>query len=208
MKRSFIPFLALTTSLAIGSCSKEDTPPVITLNGSQQHTAYYGESFTDPGATATDAEDGDITSSITVSGNVGTAPNIYTLTYTCIDQDGNFADVQRVVHRPFKSTMLAGTYNVTETSPFGTVTYTGSVTADSVDFTHFVFGSFTAPDPIVVDASIINLDNIQMNIDATGGPIQQFDGEISDPGAITFTLSYLRPIGNTTTNCTATWVKQ
>lgn len=210
MKSSFIAISALSISLAFfaTSCHKENTPPEITLNGDQNYTSYYGESFSDPGATATDAEDGNITSKITVDGTVGTAPGIYTLIYTIMDQDGNFADVQRYVTVKYKSISLAGNYTVTETSPFGTDTYTGNVTADSVDLSHFVFGSFTAQNPIVVDASIINEDEIQMNIDAQGGPILQFQGNITDPGAITFTLSYLRPIGQTTTNCTATWVKQ
>lgn len=210
MKTRIIAASILSLSLAFfaSSCHKENTPPEIVLNGAQQYTSYYGETFADPGATATDAEEGDLSSKITVDGTVGTAPGIYTLTYTIIDEDGNFADVQRYVTVKYKSTRLAGTYSVTETSPFGTDTYTGTVTADSIDFSHFVFGSFSAQNPIVVDASIINQDEIQMNIDATGGPISQFQGNITDPGAITFTLSYLRPIGSTTTNCTATWVKQ
>jgi hypothetical protein len=208
MKKSFIALTSLACAAVIGftSCSKENTAPVITLNGAQNYTSYYGETFVDPGFTATDNEQGDITSSVSVSGSVGVAPGLYTLNYTVFDEQGEMADAQRVVSVKYKSTLLAGTYNVTETSPFGTVTYTGSVTADSTDFTHFVFGSLSAPDPIVVDASITDFDDISIISVVQGGPITQFDGEIS--GNVIFTLSYLRPIGNTTTNCTATWIKQ
>jgi hypothetical protein len=197
-----------TALLMITSCKKDNTPPVISLNGNANVTNYKGETFTDPGASANDGEDGDLTSKVEVDGTVGTEAGIYTLTYSVTDKEGNYASVQRFVTVQYKSTSLAGTYNVTEVSPFGTVTYTGSVTADSTDFTHFVFGSLSAPDPIVVDAKIINRDEIEMLSDVQGGPILQFQGNITQPSAITFNLSYLRPINSTTTNCTATWVKQ
>ena len=57
-----------------GTCPSDDTtPPVITLNGSSTIQLTVGDSWTDPGATATDETDGDITSSITVSGSVDTS---------------------------------------------------------------------------------------------------------------------------------------
>jgi hypothetical protein len=188
-------------------CKKENTPPAITLMGDSHITAYKGETYTDQGASATDNEDGDLTSKIQMDGTVGTAPGVYTLNYSVTDKEGNYASTQRIVTVMYKSTTLAGSYSVTETSPFGTVTYTGSVTADSVDLTHFVFGSLSAPDPIVIDAQIINRDEIGMITDVQGGPITQFQGNITEPTHITFTLSYLRPISTTTTNCTAVWVK-
>lgn len=208
MKTSLLMMSSIALFVLVTGCSKEDTPPVLSLIGDQNYSSYYGETFSDPGARATDNEDGDITGLITVAGTVGTAPNIYTLDYSVIDADGNYESIQRYVTVKYKSTSLAGTYNVTETSPFGTVTYAGSVTADSVDFSHFVFGSLSAPDPIVVDASITDRDDISIISVVQGGPITQFEGDITDPGNITFELSYLRPINSTTTNCTATWVKQ
>ena len=52
--------------------SNDTTPPVITLIGSANVSVTQGDNYTDEGATATDNEDGDLTSSITVSGNVDT----------------------------------------------------------------------------------------------------------------------------------------
>lgn len=193
----------------ISGCKKENTPPTIVLHGDAHMTSYKGDTFTDPGVTATDGEDGDLTSKVQVDGTVGTAPNIYTLTYSVTDKEGNYASVQRYVTVGYKSTSLAGTYNVTETSPYGTVNYTGSVTADSVDLSHFVFGSLSTSNPIVVDAKIVDRDQIDMITDVQGGPISQFTGNITEPSsAITFNFTYLRPIGSNITNCTATWVKQ
>lgn len=84
---------------ALGTCPVPDTvAPVITLNGDASMTVYQNSTFTDPGATAQDDEDGDLTSSITVSGNVDTsALGLYILTYSVEDAAGNVASVERNV---------------------------------------------------------------------------------------------------------------
>ena len=82
-----------------GTCPSDDTtPPVITLNGSSTIQLTAGDSWTDPGATATDDTDGDITSSITVSGTVDTSiTGTYTLIYNVADAASNTASVTRTV---------------------------------------------------------------------------------------------------------------
>jgi hypothetical protein len=77
--------------------------PVITLNGSAQVVVRQGQTFTDPGATASDPQDGDLTSAIEVDGTVNTqVVGTYTLTYSVTDTAGNEAQAQRsvVVQRP------------------------------------------------------------------------------------------------------------
>lgn len=70
----------------------DTTPPVITLNGSATIAIVEGSAFTDPGATATDDTDGDITGSIVVSGSVDTGtPGTYVLSYNVQDAAGNAA---------------------------------------------------------------------------------------------------------------------
>jgi hypothetical protein len=55
-------------------------------------TIEVGSTFTDPGATALDVGDGDLTSSIVVSGSVDTSTlGTYTLTYNVSDASGNAA---------------------------------------------------------------------------------------------------------------------
>ena len=57
-----------------------------------------GDTFTDPGATATDDTDGDLTDSITVSGTVDTsATGTYTLEYSVEDAAGNSSSTSRTV---------------------------------------------------------------------------------------------------------------
>ncbi|TBL79860.1 immunoglobulin-like domain-containing protein [Paenibacillus thalictri] len=65
------------------------TPPLITLNGSAMMQVEAGSSFTDPGATAADRVEGDITSRISVTGSV--YPNqlgTYNLEYRVSNQMG------------------------------------------------------------------------------------------------------------------------
>jgi len=76
----------------------DTTPPVITLKGDNPLYLNVGDEFVDPGATATDDVDGDLTEQIVVTGSVDTSkPGEYTLTYTVSDSAGNTASVTRTV---------------------------------------------------------------------------------------------------------------
>ena len=75
------------------------TAPTINLIGANPIVVQVYGVFTEPGATANDAEDGSLTSSIVISGSVNT--NIvgsYTLTYSVTDSDGNLVSVTRTVN--------------------------------------------------------------------------------------------------------------
>ena len=76
----------------------DSTPPVVTLVGDAALELTLGDTFTDPGATAADETDGDLTSAVVVTGSVDTATEgLYTLTYTATDAAGNVGSVSRVV---------------------------------------------------------------------------------------------------------------
>lgn len=63
-----------------------NTAPTITLTGGSTVTAASGSAWTDPGYSANDKEDGDLTSSVSVTGSVNTsAPGDYTVTYSVTD---------------------------------------------------------------------------------------------------------------------------
>ena len=101
MKKLIYLFLALiivACSDDSSSNANDTTPPVISLIGSANVTVYQEDNFIDEGATATDNVDGDLTSSITVSGNVDTTIiNDYILTYSVSDTSGNSASATRNV---------------------------------------------------------------------------------------------------------------
>jgi len=70
----------------------DTTPPVLTLKGSNPLQLEVGSVFVDPGATAVDVGDGDLTADITVSGAVyANQVGTYTLTYRVQDRSGNQA---------------------------------------------------------------------------------------------------------------------
>jgi hypothetical protein len=78
----------------------EDMPPVITLVGNAAVTLTVGDAYNEQGATATDAEDGDISANIVVGGDVvnTAAAGTYTVTYNVMDSFGNAApEVTRTV---------------------------------------------------------------------------------------------------------------
>ena len=74
------------------------TAPVITLSGDAEMELDNGAVYEEPGFSATDDCDGDVTGLVTVEGTVDSGtPGVYVLTYTVTDAGGNTATVQRSV---------------------------------------------------------------------------------------------------------------
>lgn len=69
---------------------QENQAPIITLNGDATITLAFGDTFTDPGATAHDPEDGDISNNIQVGGDTvdTSTPGTYIITYDVQDSQG------------------------------------------------------------------------------------------------------------------------
>ncbi len=85
----------------------DTTPPVLTLNGTNPINLETGEGFVDPGATAQDSVDGEV--SVNVSGAVDTSvAGDYVLVYTATDKQGNTSRVERTVHVKKKSSAESG----------------------------------------------------------------------------------------------------
>lgn len=114
LSKTRVPAFVAVISLTLGACgsdSPEPTPPnpvvptpdttipVISLNGDANLSVEAGTTFTDPGATANDNIDGDISTGITSSGNVDTSViGDYTITYNVSDSSSNDAvEVSRTV---------------------------------------------------------------------------------------------------------------
>jgi Tol biopolymer transport system component/pimeloyl-ACP methyl ester carboxylesterase len=79
----------VTVNPLFDSGTPSNQRPVVTLLGNSSMSLTLGSVFMDPGATASDAEDGDLTREIYVSGVVDTAVlGTTTLTYTVTDSAG------------------------------------------------------------------------------------------------------------------------
>jgi hypothetical protein len=167
-----IAFIA--SSLVFTSCKKDDLDaPTLTLLGADA-TIDLGDTYVDAGATANDANDGNITTSITKTGTVdATKVGTYTLTYAVSDKAGNAAtEVKRTVK--VKSDKLAGVYNVsdvvtgsTPTSGNGTYTYSVTVSQSSTDYNKIILAGFmgiaSASATATINGSVITVASQAVN---------------------------------------------
>jgi hypothetical protein len=77
----------------------DTTPPVIMLQGSVSPSLPFGQTFVEPGFTASDEVDGSLTTKVVIKGAVNPCiPGIQTITYTVADSSGNVAHVTRQVN--------------------------------------------------------------------------------------------------------------
>ena len=74
----------------ISTIKKDEIAPIITLNGEKKITVNLNDSYKDDGCKAEDNADGDITSKVTITGEVNTKKEgEYTITYTVEDSSNN-----------------------------------------------------------------------------------------------------------------------
>lgn len=100
----------------------DPVPPVLKIKGGQRISLYVGQKYKEPGYTATDNCDGDLTGSVTIDGMVDTEKTgSYTLVYTVKDAYNNTASVTRKVTVKEKVTSLDQQLNTV--TPNGKVIY-------------------------------------------------------------------------------------
>ena len=77
----------------------DTTPPVLTLLGDANATHAKDTAWVEPGATASDTLDGNLTNQVTITGTVDVnSSGTYVLTYSVSDGAGNDSNVTRVVN--------------------------------------------------------------------------------------------------------------
>ena len=110
--------LLLTAFMLFTSCKRDKTAPIITLNGDDMQIALYS-SYVEPGATAADLEDGDISSSIEITTTIdNNTLGDYSVTYTATDDAGNQAIKSRKVSVVMAQENYVGNYSVTSSCGF------------------------------------------------------------------------------------------
>ena len=124
--------LVTVISLIIHSgCKKADTtPPVITLKGDNPFNLTINSEYNDPGYTATDNKDGDITSKVTSSWKPAFNKDLtgkYICTYVVSDAAGNKDTARRTVNVINSAGFLFGDY----LNASGSCAITGPLSFDS-----------------------------------------------------------------------------
>lgn len=98
------------------SCNKKDaSAPVISLIGQVIDTVDLHGIYSEKGATANDTQDGDLTTSIDISGEVDTSQvGFYTISYSVSDKAGNTGLAKRSVLVKHTLKGVCGNYSVSD----------------------------------------------------------------------------------------------
>lgn len=201
------------SSVFITSCSKDDTEaPVISLLGDNPYELAIFEEYDEPGFTASDNEDGDITSSVSVDNSALAVSFPAEITYSVTDAAGNSATETRTV------TSEVRTYNVIDSCGSGAslivFNYPQTVTminANTIGFNKF--GNYSNNDGIVAtfnSAGTITLaSQLAQDIgSATEDHRFQGSGSVTVSGfVITYTDENTSAVPVSTTTCKATFVE-
>lgn len=138
--------------------NKDTISPVITILGSNPMSIANGSSYIEPGATALDNKDGDLTGAIEISGTVNSQiPGEYKIFYRVSDQAGNQSEKKRTVivgkvdNQPPVLTLVG--YNPIYFRKDSSYIEYGATAFDSID------GDFT---------SEINVNNSNINMSVWG----------------------------------------
>ncbi|MEK6849533.1 MAG: DUF5011 domain-containing protein, partial [Nanoarchaeota archaeon] len=117
--------VVVRTVIVVAATPLDVLAPVITILGSDPVTLAIGDSYVDAGASAVDAVDGDLSSSIVTVSTVDTAiAGTYTVTYSVSDAAGNSAVAVRTV------VVSAGITSVDDVAPVITMLGTDPVIVD------------------------------------------------------------------------------
>ncbi len=134
----------------------DDVPPEITLIGAATLDHECGDTFTDPGATASDNSDGDISASIIPSGTVDIdTPGDYLLSYDVSDAIGNPA------------VTVTRTVTVADTTP-PVITLIGDATVTLTCETEYIDLGATATDTCDTALPAVTVDTSALTIYRTG----------------------------------------
>ncbi|MEO8149038.1 MAG: immunoglobulin-like domain-containing protein [Bacteroidia bacterium] len=220
MKKQFfsLTVLAFTSSILLFSgCTKDDTTsPVITLTGSNPLSLDMRTAYVEPGFSAADDQDGNLTSSVLVDKSAleANVPGTYEINYSVSDAAGNIGNATREVDVIAKNTALAASYSVHDDCGAGVtfdyVQTVGSTGTNKITFNKFAdysgnTGIYATIDP---DGTITLPSQTATGI-GSASETHTFGGS----GQITangFTLTYTdqNVSQGATATCVGTWTRQ
>lgn len=217
----FIAGAVVLGAIAFTGCSKDDVEaPVITLTGGDV-TINIGETFVDPGYTASDDEDGDITARVTVdeSDIDETHTGTYVVTYSVSDDAGNSASESRnvIVQNSLADYNIAGIWNVSETCGGGPSTYKDTIKYSETVNGRIIFTRFANYLNGAAYADIINISSTGGTIDIPSqdvvcgqapAPTRNFSGTGTlNLVSNTMTIPYVEVTNGTSNSCTGNYTK-
>lgn len=146
--------------------------PVITLLGSNPLNLFAGSTYTEAGATATDDVDGNLTTSIVITGTVNTSTvGTYLKTYTVTDSSGNVSTRTRTINilDSTPPTVTFGTNGNATYAKTRSTTVTVTDGESGVLSHHYAWTtSATAPDQNSITTSFANGATITTPASVTG----------------------------------------
>lgn len=221
MKRAkYFMGAAIALLMVFAACELEDlVNPTITLTGGDMEIVLNDAAgFTEPGFTATDDKDGDLTSQVIVGGDVVDVTKVgsYEITYSVSDNAGNQATVKRTVDVIVNQATYTGGWGVVEvitgSNPDPNWTYNATVTASGVDQTKILianFGGFSTN--FVANVNFDKFGNFTIpNQPLTGSG---YDGTLQGTGTtsqngLTLTINYdVNYTDGDHDICAGTWTK-
>ena len=147
-KLTFVLSAVIAMMVVFSACETEDLDaPVIDLvDGDMEIVLNDPTGFVEPGYTATDEQDGDLTNNVIVTGTVDvTKIGTYELVYSVSDKAGNKTSVKRKVDVIVNQATYTGTWAVVDVvtgdNP-GTWNYNATVTASSANTMRLLVANF------------------------------------------------------------------
>lgn len=143
IKYLFLLIICFAT-LNMGCIKKDTTEPIITIKGDNPYYQSLNSPYYDPGATASDNIDGDISSTVQYNSSVNfDLRGTYFVNYAVVDKAGNAANASRRVNVVNEADALEAIYNVVDSCNGALyATYQQSVKADNYKNKRIIFSKF------------------------------------------------------------------
>jgi VCBS repeat-containing protein len=120
----FLTAILLSFNGCTGASEENADKPTITLKGDRDITLGAGERFIEPGFSAYDREDGDITDRVSASSKLSEQNSgQYVITYTVTDSDGNQATATRIISTSSNYSNNNNYYDSSDSSKYDLANY-------------------------------------------------------------------------------------